>query len=131
MKVLFVDDEETRHGVFKRHSIGHSVDHVLNADEAIKKMSEEVYDLIFLDHDLCIDLQNQTIDGEKDGRYIVRWMVSEYKSRNALVVCHSLNFDGRQMMLSLLKEAGFNVLDLPFAWYKFPWDQLVKQEVSE
>jgi CheY-like chemotaxis protein len=47
-RILVLDDEKIRHTAFQQALIGMIVDHACTATEAIKKMSDHPYDLVFL-----------------------------------------------------------------------------------
>src|SRR5689334_19670090 len=55
MKILFLDDMEERHRLFKIRNIGRDVTHVYNAKEAIEALNSTKFDVVSLDHDLSID----------------------------------------------------------------------------
>lgn len=119
MRILFLDDNEDRHKKFKQNSIGFSVDHVYTAQEAIGKLSENDYDLIYLDHDLDHKTENELNEDEEDGRFVARQLAKMEKHLNSTVVIHSLNRSGGIIMKGILEDSGFlNVLHLPFAWTK-------------
>ena len=126
MHILFLDDSTSRHKIFKQHSIGCIVDHVYSADECIEALRKnaENYDLLMLDHDLDVRLQNvlSTDPEEKDGRYVVRWMIESetIKKVKGTIVVHSLNSVAAGYMVSMCKSAGFDdAHTLPFAWECF------------
>ena len=119
MRILFLDDNQDRHDVFRRCTIGIKRDFVYNAQDAISRLNDESvhYDVIFLDHDLNHETEDQLNDDEEDGRYVARHLASLDHYKDTTVVIHSLNQAGRQAMLSILTEAGFSaVIPMPFAW---------------
>ena len=122
MRILFLDDNAMRHKIFRRNSIGCSVDAVWTAKEALECLldEEKEYDLIMLDHDLNAETENQLNDDEEDGRYVVKKLVESGRHKDVTIVIHSLNADGRRNMKALLDQAGYaTVHDLPFAWERF------------
>jgi CheY-like chemotaxis protein len=119
VRILFLDDNEDRHAIFRKGTIGLQVDHVYNAQEAIERLDgEEVkYDIIFLDHDLNHETENQLNDEEEDGRFVARHLAGLDRYKQASIILHSLNEAGRLAMLGILAEAGFSyVVPMPFAW---------------
>jgi len=122
MRILFLDDNLLRHQIFRRNSIGYSVDAVHTAQEAMECLLDEKkeYDLIMLDHDLDAATENQLNDDEEDGRYVVRKLVESGRHKDVTIVIHSLNADGRKNMKAMLDDAGYSIVhDLPFAWERF------------
>ena len=122
MRVLFLDDNENRHTVFKKKSIGCSVDHVYTSAEAIKKLNNEEinYDIIFLDHDLNWQTENELNENEEDGRTVAKHLVSIEKYKSSPIIIHSLNNSGGLYMKGILEGGGYTkVFYKPFAWKNF------------
>ena len=133
MRILFLDDNPERHRVFKQRTIGCTVDSVFNADtclEFLRKSGTE-YDVIFLDHDLDATLENKIVEGEKDGRYVVRKMIEEGITEGLVytkIVIHSLNRPAAERMEAALKGAGIKEAKaIPFAWTTFTFDRHSKE----
>lgn len=129
LRILFLDDNKERHRVFQQRSIGCLVDHVFDADSALDKLRSEYrdYDIIFFDHDLDAELENQIVHGVKDGRYVIRQMIEENlieKHKDALFVIHSLNRVAAIEMGSMMDSCGIiNYRIVPFAWSKFSFEE--------
>lgn len=122
MRVLFLDDDKQRHKDFRSRTIGLVVDQAYTAQEAIDYLKKNQYDAIFLDHDLNYETNNQLNDDEEDGRFVAKYLATQYeRCKASLIVIHSLNFRGACEMREILMEGGFasDQIDvLPFAWQK-------------
>ncbi len=115
MRVLFLDDDEHRQLVFARNmeSLAFSdYVQVRTVNEAISALSEDIFDLVFLDHDL--GGQVYVDSARKDtGAEVVRWMV-ENKPDIATVVVHTLNPAGAKYMVEELLKADYYCTYIPF-----------------
>jgi CheY-like chemotaxis protein len=118
MKILFLDDNPSRHRAMRKNSIGTSVDYVFTADEALQNLNKKTYDLIMLDHDLSEDEKPNMIVA--DGYYVASYMAKKMKQhRETPVIIHSLNPTGASRMHDVLENAGYMfVHQIPFAWDK-------------
>jgi CheY-like chemotaxis protein len=97
-KIFILEDNHERIEWFKDMFKGNELDITKNAKKAIKQMSKNRYDIIFLDHDL----------GEEDlaltGREVARQMKKRKIARDTPVVLHSKNPHNRRKMLRHLLE---------------------------
>lgn len=119
MKILFLDDNKYRHQIFQQNIGVNIVDHVYTADDALLSLRNNVYDVIFLDHDLDERTNNILVEDEQDGRYVCREMIKLPIDRSTPVIIHSLNYTGAMSMIDTLVENKFNdVRWIPFAWRK-------------
>ena len=110
VKALIVDDDLTRHRYFGRwlESHGYDVMHARGYFSAIEALSRRRYDVVMLDHDLCI---KQYTDGCSGG-----WMNGEdvtqfltqlpSRLRPGFVIVHSWNGGGARRMISRLEARG-------------------------
>ena len=122
MRILFLDDMEERHHAFRKHvdSTGVECTYVFNAEDAIKALDGERFDVAFLDHDL----------GERDYQLFIHGIDHSFvgsgmdvvdhiilmsvENRPRQVVVHTWNSRrGHEMMLRLW-DAGVHVLRIPF-----------------
>lgn len=102
MRILFVDDEEMRHAAFRRAFSEDDRKHVYTVDDAIHALADEVFDLVYLDHDLN--------DYHLDGMDIVKSMCALPEDlRPKEVVVHSCNVSRALVMVANLTQAGFRV----------------------
>lgn len=118
-KMLFLDDMQERHDSLKdqmKHKYEWEITHVYSCDEAIKKLQEESFDVVSLDHDLSIEtIMKEPPLGEKSG-YDVAMFISEMPEdkRPENVVLHTWNSNGAKRMMDALKGKVEKVLYLPF-----------------
>jgi len=120
MKILFVDDNPHRHKKAKQCAIGNTFAQAYTAQEAIYALTKNQYDLVFLDHDLDENLENQLVDGVEDGRTIAKYLVGLENYKDVPIVIHSLNPRGAETMEKILVGAGFKVVFvMPHAWENF------------
>jgi hypothetical protein len=121
MKILFLDDDQVRHEKFHRQAIGHQVDHVWTADNAITKLGKGTYDLVYLDHDLDATLNNQMVDDIEDGRFVVRWIAANAAGfGETRFIIHSLNTEAAGQMHDILTDVGLKATIFPLAWKVSP-----------
>jgi hypothetical protein len=116
MKILFLDDEEMRHRLVRRHTMRFT--HVHTAQQAIEAMQAQRFDVVFLDHDLApshyVSLQQaqagvwgSELGGQPTGYEVVRWMVKQDPATvPAHTIIHSMNPAGADRMVSALHQAG-------------------------
>ena len=126
MKILFLDDDQSRHDIFKRRSIGCKVDHVYSAKQTIDFLSKTDYDLVMLDHDLGgPESEYQLLDDNDDGRTVCQWFATQTdntKFLNTIFIIHSLNPAGNNAMNNMLRDCGLTSHSLPFAWKTFNYN---------
>jgi hypothetical protein len=108
MKILFLDDNAERHKRFMMNRIGMDVTQVWNYDEACKALSETVFDIAHLDHDLSdLAAANMAPEDEKTGTDVAEFIAAMPEDkRPKYVVIHSFNYSGRQRMAGILSAAG-------------------------
>lgn len=121
MRILFMDDDDQRHKDFGHNSIGNVVDHAYSAAEAIRKLGEQSYDMVFLDYDLESDPTLMQMDDYESGEVVAEWLAENSQGRqDCTFVVHSLNDQGSIGLTSILRSAGLNVIRSPWAWHKDP-----------
>ena len=113
MKFLVLDDDEERHTKFESLLGGpkNSVTHVYNLRNFIAEITVNVFDVIFLDHDLY-DFKDLP-----DGSHVEFTGYDAAKALSLLpianrprqVFVHSWNPDGARRMMDCLKDNNFNV----------------------
>lgn len=115
MRVLFLDDDEERIEQFQDRVLRDwQVDVARTAQQTIHLLSTNTYDWVFLDHDLGGTAWNDTRD-PNSGSEVVRWMVKN-KPSIKVVVIHSWNTPAATRMQTLLRQAGYDVLRMPFGY---------------
>lgn len=116
MKILFLDDDPSRHAKFRMAHIGRNVTYVWTADEAIKAIKEMFFDHMSLDHDLAAKLNGELPPIGEGSGYDVALFIAELpeEKRPKLIVVHSFNPEGARRMAIAVKRAGIQVLRVPF-----------------
>jgi hypothetical protein len=108
MKILFLDDDQTRHNFFRDwcQEKGHmDVTHVFTADGAAEALAADTFDLIFLDHDLGEEHYGAVGEKPGDGTGLARWMSKEWDyPEGTRIVVHSWNHSGAARMMDHLWE---------------------------
>ncbi len=115
MRVLFLDDDLSRHKTFIAESAGHDVTYVMTAEAAISMLSIAPFDVICLDHDLGGETYVSSYGNKPTGYTVAKWMAEKLTYKPRLVVVHSFNQVGAGQMLLVLKGAGFNAFYVPFS----------------
>lgn len=115
-KILILEDDENRVEIF-REMLGqrHDLTVVDTAQDAIDEIDSDIFDVIFLDH----DLGGQTYVAASDmntGSEVVRNMTRRAVVLSASVVIHSMNTPAAASMQSQLVNAGYHpVHRIPFS----------------
>lgn len=118
MRILIVEDDETRCAWFQQQFAGNDLDMTRDVQQALTWLAAHDYDVILLDHDLIEDhyFSNEQ-DDERTGYAVARWLASyPDRQRLATIIVHSLNFLGAERMLETLREAGRDAEHLPFPY---------------
>ena len=110
MKTLFLDDSKERTKFFKQYFPNAKC--VETAKECIEKLSEEDWDVVFLDHDLGGKVMVSESELET-GSEVVRW-IKNNKPKVKAFILHSLNFPARENMYKNLLDCGYKVKEIPF-----------------
>lgn len=124
MRILILDDEQSRHDVFRRVYAGEIVISCQNyADFTNELLYGSPFDLIHLDHDLGDEESGATcfVDGFGDtvaftGLHAVDLIYSLPEDKlPARVIVHSNNSVRAPMMVADLKRAGIEAVWEPFS----------------
>jgi CheY-like chemotaxis protein len=110
MKILILDDDQVRHDMFRVKYAGHEVVSVLEAKDAIKKLNEEQFDAVFLDHDLGGAVY--VTSGEGTGYEVAVWLSENREKQPKQIIIHSFNPVGAANMMGVLPCAILK----PGAW---------------
>ena len=107
-RILILDDDQDRIDAFSDMFVSNLIDICMHADECIRLLKNNVYDVIFLDH----DLNGTQIDYDEDdcGTAVADWI-----SKNPIpgkVVIHSYNPERGEYMKSVIPGS----LYIPGAW---------------
>jgi len=108
-KIFVLDDEIARISWFQKNWT--NVEYAHDPVQAEKLLSENDYDLIFLDHDLGGAYERGPLG---DGIDLARVMVEKEIHKDTPIVVHSLNYDGAGNMLDTLKYTHTKLCRLNF-----------------
>lgn len=120
-RILIVEDDPERCEWFSQRFSGHEMDVTCDVAEAIAWLSERVYSMILLDHDLTEEHYFTTEpDDERTGYAVAAWLALHADSqRDATILIHSLNYIGAARMLEILHNAGRDAEHVPFHYLQF------------
>lgn len=125
MDILFLDDDPARQKIFQSNCPSATI--VATSAECINKLTNAVWDIVFLDHDLGGEIFVDS-NREDTGMEVARWL-SVNKKEIGQIIVHSHNPAGAANMSSLLKASGYNTLEVPFSWFRSDgiFEQLAKK----
>lgn len=100
MRILILEDDEHRIVKFKQNFIGCKLDITKDPKEANKWLEENVYDVIFLDHDLeDSHYLEDCLSKETTGLCTADFLGNNFElNKEAQIIIHSLNPAGRERM---------------------------------
>ena len=102
-RILVLDDDITRQQIFKRKLIGHDVVQTSTVKSTIKRLEDEHFDAVFLDHDLGGTAYVDS--GPGTGWEVAKWLANNPGCKPAKIFIHSFNPVGASNMARLLPEA--------------------------
>jgi CheY-like chemotaxis protein len=108
MKILILDDDQTRHDGFKKNLIGFDLEHTYTSKECIEKLKNNTYNMVLLDHDL--GGQVFVDSGENTGWEVSEWLSKNPDKKPKHIIVHSWNPVGANNMKNVLITA----LCIPF-----------------
>lgn len=128
MRILTLDDMQTRQDAFARWFIGHTHDFAMDAPSAIKLLDSFDYDLVMLDHDLAEEHYLTMSEGMSEERQpgapeyspgtgmdVVDFIINMPAERRPhTVIVHSYNTPRAIEMRSKLKDVGIVAYRVPF-----------------
>lgn len=103
MRILILEDNKKRQGMFKQNLIGHIVSITESTKEAIALLETEEWDILFLDHDL--NQQTYVTSGPGTGYEVAEWLSVNKDRMPSKVYVHSFNEKGTSKILEVLPEA--------------------------
>lgn len=119
VKILFLDDDASRYQTFRRNVIGlyGEISWVQTAEQAKELLTQQTFDIVFLDHDLNIDSRGNPnpIPGNT-GIDVVNFIVQNVNPSQSVIFVHSLNGEKAREMYDILSKAGFECYLKPFCW---------------
>lgn len=116
MNILILEDDESRVKVFKSKFSKHQLFITDSAVQAIKYLQNNIFDYIFLDHDL--GGKQMQWDEQDCGMLVVDYMCNNLISNKSHVICiiHSYNSPRGIIMKQKLKQAGYLADYMPGVW---------------
>lgn len=105
MKILILDDEQSRHDSFSKNFKHHELTHVYHVKDAIKYLSSRIYDAVFLDHDLGGMSDVPSGGKEPTGYDVAIWLSQNPEHCPSEIYIHSMNPVGAQNMRKVLPKA--------------------------
>jgi hypothetical protein len=116
INVFLLDDDHRRHRWFKKRFVGDEIDIAEDVENAKKFLSENVYDAVFLDHDLLPEhYESSERDDQRTGYAIAHWLTENIEiQKSATFIVHTRNADGAVRMVEKLRESNRTVEYVPF-----------------
>lgn len=115
ISVFVLDDDTRRHRWFQKRFSDDALDIAETVADAKEFLSENIYDAIFLDHDLLPHHYEGELDDEMTGYAVAHWLNENRElNRAAMVIVHTRNADGAVRMVEKLRECGRQVEYCPF-----------------
>ena len=116
IRVFLLDDDSRRHTWFAKRFEGDHLDIADDVSLAREFLSGNLYDAIFLDHDLLPEHYHaETTDDENTGYAIALWLASRPElQRASTILVHTRNADGAIRMVEELRRAGRQAEYVPF-----------------
>jgi CheY-like chemotaxis protein len=114
MRILVVDDLNSRHFCLSEQYAGHEIHKAWNYYQAVELLSKHRYDLVSLDYDLEWDQPPNHQNGAAVARYIVGFLDTAQRPRH--VVIHSWNPNGAQDIARILKQGEVSHEVTPFRY---------------
>ena len=112
LTMLFVDDDDDKYVEFlRRQHKGHDniIIRAFNYSDAIEKLQDADYDIIWMDNDL---------GDTKEGYHIIQYVLENDLYQNTTFIIHSMNPVAGKLMGRMLKQRGYRVFYKPGAWKK-------------
>lgn len=118
MRVLIVEDDDTRCVWFQQQFANADLDVTSDVQKAFEWLTARDYDVILLDHDLTEEhYLSDAPDDEHTGYAIAAWLAAHPdRQLDSTIIIHSLNFQGTERMLDALHEAGRDAEHIPFPY---------------
>lgn len=116
IRVFLLDDDARRHDWFAKRFKGDHLDIAEDVKGALSLLDSNVYDAIFLDHDLLPEHYNSEMnDDERTGYAVALWLAARPdRQRASTIMVHTRNADGAMRMVEELRRAGRQAEYVPF-----------------
>lgn len=126
LRVLFLDDNQARHEMFKTWCQG--ADRCYDYAGCVQLLRLGKYDVVSLDHDLgegdelCIPgLTNQHKTGTDVAKFIAK-----LAQKPSVAILHTYNPNGAASMMAILNSAGIKTMRVPFGFDKTIYSHLTE-----
>jgi hypothetical protein len=116
IRVFLLDDDTRRHVWFAKRFDGDHLDIAEDVAGAQEFLSANLYDAIFLDHDLLPEHYHaESEDDERTGYAIALWLASRPElQRASTILVHTRNANGAMRMVEELRRSGRQAEYVPF-----------------
>ena len=116
IRVFLLDDDTRRHEWFAKRFKGDQLDIAEDVKGALNLLDANVYDAIFLDHDLLPEhYHSELADDERTGYAVALWLAARPNRQPAsTIMVHTRNADGAMRMVEELRRAGRQAEYVPF-----------------
>jgi len=109
-KILILEDDAIRQKEFRVNLVRHDICIVDSASDAIEKLVGQQWDVLMLDHDLGGKVGVPS--GANTGYEVAKSLEMNTKYKPKLIVIHSMNVVGAELMRLALPEAIY----MPCGW---------------
>lgn len=120
-RVLILDDDDDRINRFALFSRPLKPEFVVTADQAIRRLLDEPWDFVFLDHDLELSARKGFLDHGNGMDVVNRFVQSTSDHPAPIFIVHSINTRRGAQMVAALTRAGLQVCRRAYAWHD-RWD---------
>jgi len=117
VRVLILEDDPGRMVRFREmfRDAGVEITHAATASDAIASLRSDLFDAVFLDHDLGGQVYVDS-DEPNTGFQVAR-ALPDTPNQHAFIVVHSWNPAGAQRMLDVLRRRGCRAQGIPFSHF--------------
>lgn len=127
MRIFILEDNSDRMMKFRRELMGHTIDHAETVEQGTSMVANNIYDLLFLDHDLGGEVMVDSLKNNT-GYRLAEFIASFTPNKNTPCVVHSCNPGGAANIVNILMRA----IPIPFPHLHIPsvikWVELSQQQ---
>lgn len=117
LSIFLLDDDTRRHEWFAKRFARDHLDIASDVRSAIRLLSTNVYDAIFLDHDLLPEHyeMDSLEDEQRTGYAVAAWLAAHPDLQPAsMILVHTRNADAAMKMVEELRRSGRQAQYLPY-----------------
>jgi hypothetical protein len=116
LRIFVLDDDRLRQQWFIKEFDGNKVDVAETVEEAIELLSKNIYDTLFLDHDLLPEhYESSAHDDERTGYALALWLAAYPDIQpSSNITVHTRNAEGGLRMVNILRLGGREVEYVPY-----------------